>query len=218
MQILTKNRLRKRSESEFFSVSKSEAKAKRRSKVFLRSEAMRIRFASQYFAKKRKRRKFFKIFFHDKCAKFLLVIQIRAFLFEYAKGKQLNVREMYFIFNYFPMLSVLFQFSESELWYISHQRWRKSALGRYTRFFCVWHFWLHAPHAPHALTLTLSKLKFPRRKARVITSELWLHSHTRVCTRRTHTHQKPPFSFSISLFEFWIFQKKINIFFFKFFQ
>ena len=101
----------------------------------------------------------------------------RFFLFEYAKGKQLNVREMYFIFNYFPMLSVLFQFSESELWYISHQRWRKSALGRYTRFFCVWHFWLHAPHS---LTLTLSKLKIARQKARVITSELWLHSHTRV--------------------------------------
>ena len=97
------------------SVCESEAnfslnqKAKRRPQGFLRSEAMRIRFASQYFAKKRKKRKFFKIIFHDKCAKFLLVIQIRAFLFSYAKGKQLNVREMYFIFNYFPILSVLFQ-------------------------------------------------------------------------------------------------------------
>ena len=56
-----KIRLRKRSESEFFFESKSEAKRKRTSKFFLRSEAKRIRFASPFFAILRKLRKIFLI-------------------------------------------------------------------------------------------------------------------------------------------------------------
>ena len=43
-------------------------------------------------------------------------------------------------------------------------------------------------------------------------------AHSRVYTPHTHTHQKPPFSFSISLFEFWIFQKKSIFFSLNFFN
>jgi len=55
IQISTESQLRKRSESEIFFEKKCEAKAKRTPNFFLRSEAKRTHFASQFFAIKRKK-------------------------------------------------------------------------------------------------------------------------------------------------------------------
>ncbi|CBY07702.1 unnamed protein product [Oikopleura dioica] len=66
--IRAKNRLRKRSESDFFFESKSESEAKRIPSAKKRCVAKRIRFAFAFFRNKAKKANFLYSFFYYKCA------------------------------------------------------------------------------------------------------------------------------------------------------